>query len=183
MPVYRFMDFGKAKPSVKTRLIRFCYEVLSIFVVALLLAGSVIVFGSVKLITVSGSSMTPTLQDGDRLIISGLSNSYERGDIVVIGRSGEDTLIKRVIAVEGDVLNMDFYSGDIMLNGELLEEDYIAEKTHLYYDNGPVFPLQVPKGYVFVMGDNRNDSLDSRSAEVGFVSTQSILGKMVDTLD
>ena len=123
--------------------------------------------------------MYPTLEDGDRLVLASTVFQYKQGDIVVIHRSGKEPLIKRVIAVEGDTLDIDFERGMVTVNGEVLNEPYIAEPTHLEYNDGPVFPFTVPEGKVFVMGDNRNNSLDSRSGAVGLIDQNDILGTML----
>lgn len=128
---------------------------------------------------VNGSSMVPTLRDGDRLIISKLFYEPKYGDIVVIPHPNmpaeEPALIKRVIATEGQTVDIDFDSGEVWVDGVLLDEPYINEATHDREDfEGP---LTVPKGEVFVMGDNRNASTDSRSAMFGTFNKEYILGR------
>ncbi|HPZ00168.1 MAG TPA: signal peptidase I [Clostridiales bacterium] len=176
---YRHVEFQKKEDETRYHVTAvWLYDVVATFVVAILLIGLTVCFLG-KGARVSGRSMEPTLSSGDRLIITNLTNRYQRGDIVVIGRQPKQTLVKRIIATEGDTVDIDFSTGQVFLNGTLLEEDYIAEPTYLNYTDGPTFPLTVPTGYVFVLGDNRNHSLDSRSGEVGLVLTQSILGKVV----
>ena len=118
----------------------------------------------IRLIGVDGHSMVPTLQDGDRLLVLNamLDNDYEYGDIVVLRKDTflEEPIVKRVIATEGQTVDIDFVSGAVYVDGELLEEDYINEPT--YVEEGTEFPLTVPEGSIFVMGDNRNHSSDSR---------------------
>ncbi|MBQ6444769.1 MAG: signal peptidase I [Clostridia bacterium] len=128
-----------------------------------------------RVVTVDGHSMVPNLQHGDRLILTDVTTHYERGEIVVISRADDDPLVKRVIAVAGDTI--DFQNGSVYLNGVLLDEPYIDQETYDVSPGPPDFPLTVPNGYVFVMGDNRGNSLDSRSYEVGLVDTHRILGK------
>ncbi len=132
-----------------------------------------------RAVGVDGDSMQPTCSNGDWLIVSAFvkASGPERGDIVIITQPWKKNvpLIKRVIAVEGDLVNIDFGAGIVFVNGERLEESYIKEPTHLCYD--VEFPLVVPEGKVFVMGDNRNDSLDSRSSSIGFIDEDYILGK------
>ena len=135
----------------------------------------------IRLIGVDGHSMVPTLQDGDRLMVltSLLDDQYEYGDIVVLRKDTflEEPIVKRVIATEGQTVDIDFASGDVYVDGELLEEDYINEPT--YVEEGTQFPLTVPEGSIFVMGDNRNHSSDSRSSDLGTVDTRYVIGRAV----
>ena len=135
----------------------------------------------IRLIGVDGHSMVPTLQDGDRLLVLNamLDNDYEYGDIVVLRKDTflEEPIVKRVIATEGQTVDIDFVSGAVYVDGELLEEDYINEPT--YVEEGPDFPLTLPEGSIFVMGDNRNHSSDSRSSDLGTVDTRYVIGKAV----
>lgn len=127
---------------------------------------------------VDGSSMNNTLQNRDWLMLSSYSFTPKRGDIVVITQpnSVNVPLIKRVIATEGQKINIDFSKGIVYINDQAINEPYIKEPTHLSYD--VKFPVTVPNGCVFVMGDNRNDSFDSRASGVGFIDTRYIVGKV-----
>ena len=135
----------------------------------------------VRLIGVDGHSMVPTLQDGDRLLVlnSLLDDDYQYGDIVVLRKDTfmEEPIVKRVIATEGQTVDIDFAAGNVYVDGELLEEDYINEPT--YVEEGTEFPLTVPEGSIFVMGDNRNHSSDSRSSDLGTVDTRYVIGRAV----
>ena len=135
----------------------------------------------VRLIGVDGHSMVPTLQDGDRLLVLNAlwDSDYAYGDIVVLRKESflEEPIVKRVIATEGQTVDIDFASGSVYVDGELLEEDYINEPT--YVEEGTEFPLTVPEGSIFVMGDNRNHSSDSRSSDLGTVDTRYVIGKAV----
>lgn len=130
-----------------------------------------------RVVGVSGPSMKPTLQDKDWLAVSGITTGVNRGDIVVVTQPNKlnEPLIKRVIAVGGDKVDINFADGTVSINGIIIDEPYIAESTHRSFDIA--FPITVPDGCVFVMGDNRNNSLDSRSSIVGFVDKRFILGK------
>ena len=107
-----------------------------------------------------------------------LYHDYKYGDIVILRKNGvvdDDPIVKRVIAVEGQTVDIDFAEGIVYVDGEALEEDYIREPT--YTAEGTEFPLTVPEGCVFVMGDNRNDSDDSRDSALGPVDTRCVLGR------
>ena len=149
--------------------------VYSVLVVVLLLSFCF------RLIGVDGTSMVPTLQDGDRLLVlnSLLDDDYQYGDIVVLRKDTfmTEPIVKRVIATEGQTVDIDFASGSVYVDGELLEEDYINEPT--YVEEGTEFPLTVPEGSIFVMGDNRNHSSDSRSSDLGTVDTRYVIGRAV----
>ena len=132
-----------------------------------------------RIIQVDGESMVPTLQNGDKLVVWGAGYEPQRGDVVIVDSytAYGKPLVKRVIAKGGDTVSIDYETGTVMVNGEVLQEDYIAEPTYLGYD--VEFPYTVPEGTVFVMGDNRNASLDSRSTSVGCIDERDILGKVL----
>ena len=132
----------------------------------------------IRLIDVRGTSMNPTLNNNDKMLVSGLFYEPKVGDVVVFKKDEYDperALVKRVIAVEGQVINMDFDRGIVYVDGVPLEEDYIMEPTTNKIDF--IGPQTVPEGCVFVMGDNRNASTDSRKKEIGMVDTRLILGR------
>lgn len=131
-------------------------------------------------VVVEGDSMYPTLENKDRLIITHLFYTPKQGDIIVVNCEGENklnkTIIKRVIATEGQEVNIDFENAVVTVDGVALEEDYINALT-TRNDGAFTYPVTVPENCVFVMGDNRNHSTDSRSPEVGFLSVDDVLGK------
>lgn len=130
-----------------------------------------------RVIGVDGDSMFPTLKDGDWLAISGITAEIERGDIVVVTQPWERNvpIIKRVVAVGGDTVDIDFDNGKVYVNNTEIYEPYINEPTETSYD--VEFPITVDDGKIFLMGDNRNISLDSRSTKIGLVDERYILGK------
>lgn len=144
-------------------------------------------------VTVDGSSMEPTLQDQDRLIMLRLLYTPKQGDIVVIynsegyvlnsrgeavnsGYGLEENIIKRIIATEGQSVDIRVDEGLVYVDGEPLDEPYVSEAVRSN-DGAFSYPITIPEGYVFVMGDNRNHSTDSRSSFVGLVPKTDILGK------
>ena len=135
----------------------------------------------IRLIGVEGHSMVPTLQDKDRLLVlnSTFYDDYKYGDIVVLTKETflSAPIVKRVIAVEGQTVDIDFASGSVYVDGKLLNEPYINELT--LTTDGTEFPLTVPEGSIFVMGDNRNHSNDSRDSRLGTVDTRYVIGKAV----
>lgn len=134
----------------------------------------------VRTVMVDGSSMDPTLVDGDNLLVTRLS-SFEAGDIVAITQPNRQNipLIKRIIATEGQTIEIDENTGDVIVDGVVLNEPYIAEPIDWYSVGDHNYPVVVPAGRLFVMGDNRNHSWDSRDADVGFVDTRYVLGKVL----
>ena len=130
-----------------------------------------------RTIGVVGSSMVPTLEQGDRLIISKLFYTPQQGDIVVLQKDSfaDYPLIKRVIATEGQTVDIDFDAGVVYVDGVALDEPYTAEPTVVREDFDE--PVTVPEGCIFVMGDNRNRSTDSRTDSIGCVDTRLIMGK------
>lgn len=162
--------------SSEDRAFEHLWDTLCIYSRTLIVLMAVFMF-VMRPIRVEGESMYPTLNNRDGVAISSFIVKAERGDIVVVAQPWKRhvPIIKRVIGVGGDKIDIDFDEGTVSVNGKVLEEDYTLGKTHLSYD--VVFPVTVPEGQVFVMGDNRNDSLDSRSTEVGFIDENWILGK------
>lgn len=128
-------------------------------------------------VNVYGESMTPYLNDKDRIILSIYNKDYKYGDIVAIRRKEAQPLIKRVIATEGQTVNIDYEVGTVTVDGKVLDEQYIREYTQR--DLGLELPIIVPKGHIFVMGDNRNHSDDSRNPTIGTIDTRYVFGKAV----
>ena len=127
-----------------------------------------------RIVTVSGDSMKNTLQDGERLLLTGMFYTPEHGDIVVVRRTGDTPLIKRVIGLPGDCIRIDAENGLVYRNGWPLTETYI--RGNRTPTNGMTEEITIPQGMLFVMGDNRSESLDSRM--LGPVSMDDLVGKV-----
>lgn len=141
-------------------------------------------FGVVLNISVvRGNSMNPTFQDKAVILTQRLFYAPKHGDVIVfhVPNAAPDTIfIKRVIGVAGDEIDIDFERGCVYVNGQLQDEPYIAEPTT--NDLGETYPLTVKENCVFVLGDNRNNSLDSRSPSIGQIPVENIIGGYLCTL-
>lgn len=185
-----------AEDPQKRTLAQEILEWLDVLVTAIIAV--VIIFSLVfRVATIDGNSMRNTLYGGDeygrnadKVIITNLAYEPKQGDIVVVSRNientiegqvmGDEPIIKRVIAVGGQTVNIDFEKGIVYVDGEALEEPYISTPT---VDRADVqFPVYVPEGCIFVLGDNRGDSLDSRSSRIGnngLIDTRYVLGHAI----
>ena len=164
------------KKTVKGREL---YEWVQSLVGSVLVVVAVFTFG-IRMLGVDGHSMLNTLQHDDRLLVVNpiFYHDYQYGDIVILRKTGvfdNDPIVKRVIAVGGQTVDIDFDAGVVYVDGEALEEDYIREPT--YTAEGTEFPLTVPVDSIFVMGVNRNGSSVSRDYRLGTVDTRYVIGK------
>lgn len=132
-----------------------------------------------RIVGVEGDSMMPTLYNNNRLIITHLFYTPKAGDIVVITKPTtlKKPIIKRIIATENQEVYINFETNQVFVNGILQDEPYIMEPTREKRD--VEFPVTVPPGHVFVMGDNRNNSSDSRWSQIGMIDERYILGKAI----
>lgn len=171
------------------------FSLAETMIISLFLVSLVFVF-LLRTTTITGNSMLDTFDEGDRVVMTAWYSTPKQGDIVVIDAqhavtmddSGELTvsegidryIVKRIIATAGQKIDFNFSKGIVYVDGKVLEEPYISGLTHL--DEGAFtghYPLTIPEGYVFVMGDNRRDSQDSRSYRIGLVPVDDIKGKIL----
>ena len=150
-----------------------------------------------RLCRVGGSSMENTFKNNENLILWSVGYTPEQDDIVVFHlpeKEGQNTLVKRVIATEGQTLSINFRTKEILVDGVRYEDSHAVLKDphsetsidrytlfaeHHYDSDTKIFTATVPEGHVFVMGDNRNNSKDSRDYEIGFVDERCVLGKAI----
>ena len=135
-----------------------------------------------RIVIVSGSSMYSTLYNGDWLLVTGsvFYKDPQHGDIIVASKDSfndGEAIIKRVIATEGQTVDIDFEAGIVFVDGVALEEDYTYTPTNA--QEGIIFPITIADGCIFVMGDNRNGSKDSRHPDIGMIDTREVLGKAI----
>ncbi len=152
------------------------FEVFQAIISALVVITLLFTF-AFRVVNVEGSSMKPTLHNNDMVIVSTVGYEAQRGDIVVISSTDglKEPIVKRIVAVGGDTVDINFTTGVVTVNGT--EEEYTDELTSQQFDIA--FPITVPEGTVFVLGDNRGNSLDSRSTRVGCVDERLIVGKVL----
>lgn len=169
----------KTKEKEKSTPLGMLFDLVSVAVTAVVAVALVFIF-LFRTIGVVGKSMYPTLSWGDRIVLSAFDCDPQPGEIVVTCQPSKServasTLVKRVIAVEGQTVDIDFEQGIVYVDGVALDEPYVNELTYDREDFTQ--PVTVPEGYVFVMGDNRNHSTDSRSNLVGLIREEYVMGK------
>lgn len=159
-------------------------------IIAIVVVGIIFTF-IFRIVTVSGTSMFPNMQHNDRVIVSSWFYQPQQGDVVVLKRTEglNEPIVKRVIATEGQTVYLDYAQGDVYVDGVKLDEtEYLGDaKTYKPQTTDellemPAEGLVVPAGHIFVLGDNRDVSLDSRYVSVGMVDNRYILGKAQLTL-
>lgn len=148
-------------------------------VIYAMIAITIIFVFIVRVFSVNGASMIPTLHDDDKIVVSSVIGKIEKGDVVVVGKTPtfSESLVKRVIATGGDTVYINFATGKVYVNDAELVEFYVNTPTERQYDIA--FPVTVPEGSIFLLGDNRNESLDSRSSLIGCVGEKNIIGKVL----
>ena len=172
------------EPKEKTPLLISVYDWLEVFCLAAVLVILLFTFVG-RMATVVGDSMENTLHNGDRVVVSNLLYTPARGDIVVVqkesGHYENELLIKRVIAEGGQTVTFDYAAWTVCVDGEVIDEPYVKRILGEMMYRGDIAgdTVTVPEGCYFVMGDNRNDSADSRYNTVGFVKKTEIIGRAV----
>lgn len=166
------------RPFKKSGFAICCYEWMEALIIALIIVTFLFSY-AMRVVRVSGPSMLPNLHSGDRVLLFSEFYKPQQGDIVVITHTQglSEPIIKRVIALENQTVDIDFSSGTVIVDGKRLNESRYIKNGITKQPSDYRFPLTVPKGCVFVLGDNRMVSNDSRSRDVGMVSERYILGK------
>ena len=157
------------------------YDWIQCIIFALVFCVLLFVF-AVRMVNVVGHSMVPTLEQSDKVVISNLFYHPKQGDVVVLRKQTlmQEPIVKRIIATEGQTVDIDFDDGVVYVDGKALDEPYVNEPVHDRENfEGKI---TVPEGGVFVMGDNRNASTDSRDALLVCVDTRYIMGRVYFTL-
>ncbi|GHU95271.1 signal peptidase I [Clostridia bacterium] len=161
------------------------FEWAQALVAAMIIFGLLFTFGA-RVIGVQGTSMDDTLHTGDKLLISNVGYTPQRGDVIMFTKRGVEIpghgkgnpLVKRVMAVAGDTIDVNADTHEVIVNGVVLEESkYIHDPVSVAFST--YLPLTVPEGYIFAMGDNRNVSMDSRDSRVGLIDTREVLGHVL----
>ncbi len=182
------MENENTKQKEPVSITKEAFEWFEVVVSAMLAV--VIIFTFVfRVATIVGDSMKDTFYENEKIIITDWFYTPKVGDVVVVSRNarneyqtddGEGPIIKRIIATEGQTVDIDFNKGIVYVDGVALDEPYTRTPTNLRYD--VQFPVRVPDNHVFCLGDNRNESLDSRSSRIGnggMIDERYILGKAV----
>ncbi len=184
----------KGRGSVIYNILSSLYDYVEIFALSIIAVIFIFSF-CVRLCRVDGSSMNQTLVDSERIIVSDIMYTPKQGDIIVFHLSNgnfSEPLVKRVIATEGQSVELNFTTGEIRVDGAVYADEhayveggkykikYEYDRNFIVEENGMTyFRAEVPEGKLFVLGDNRNGSSDSRSERVGFVDTDCVLGKAI----
>ena len=179
---YIYYDYHKNTEKEEIRKTAICsvFQWLNVIVCVLFVFFSVwILFFQV--VEVDGMSMVPTLNDGERIVVSTFGYTPRRGDVVVISAAEKDgvCLVKRVIATENQTVTVDYENSKVIVDSVELSEDYISDSVSMPHKDEISYPCTVPEGCVFVMGDNRGVSKDSRSKDIGCIDEDFVVGKVV----
>ncbi len=175
MLLYRLLKKRKPVAEMTSRNWRGILAEIAVVVLAIVLITQFFI----SISYVSGDSMLPAFHEGDRVVIQRFAKgSIEKGDVIVFETEQGEKLIKRVIAMEGDTVDISKTQGGLYINGEAVEEDYIYTATTIS-DEQVIYPVTVGEDSYFVLGDNRTNSKDSRNMEIGLVEKKDIIGKVI----
>ena len=154
------------------------YELIRCVIFAIVIVALCLTF-VFRLVEVDGHSMDDTLSDHDRVFVTNLMYTPQNNDIIVIshGEKYDKPIIKRVIATEGQTVRLDYQNERIIVDGVVLNEPYIKGTTFSGNTGDNEIPEVIPKGKLFVMGDNRHISMDSRSTQIGLIDVDNVIGK------
>lgn len=166
---------NKSELTFKDKILINVYDMVSVLAVAVVTIMILFIF-VFRVVFVDGGSMLPTLNHGDMLVVSAYDSQPAYGQVVIVTQPNwfDDPIVKRIIATENQVVDINFEKGEVYVDGVLLNEPYINNLTLNKQEVD--FPVTVPEGHVFVMGDNRQGSTDSRSDKIGFIREEYILG-------
>lgn len=163
----------KPKKSMQREILEWILCIVSAVLIALIVRTYVFTF-----VNVVGSSMEPTIQNGDIFFTRRIMYEPQAGDVIILTPyPGGDPFIKRIIALENQVVNIDRFTGEVSVDGQVLEEEYIDPDVITHPGGVIAYPYTVPEGHVFVLGDNRNPGGSTDSRAIGSIPHESIIGK------
>ncbi len=173
---------AEEKPSILRRITDEVFDILELFIFCAAIILTVFTF-IIRPTVVEGPSMEDTLLEGDYLLVGGIHYTPKQGDIVVVHNVGlryySQPIVKRVIATEGQVVDIDFSTWTVTVDGKVLDEPYRKLAPDDFITSDWEYPVTIPDGYLFVMGDNRNHSSDSRSKDIGLIDERCVVGRAI----